>query len=345
MSDKPSVLITGAAGYVGSLLLKRIAEQRDQFAEVVAFDIRPPSGVPEQAGIEVVTGDIRNDTLEQALRAHAVDTVVHLASIVTPAKGMTREFIHSVDVEGTRNVLRSCADANVKHVIVTSSGAAYGYHADNPRPLFEDNALRGNPEFAYSDHKRRVEEMLAEFRAEHPELRQLVLRVCTIIGEKTDNQITDIFRKPFIAGVAGTETPFVFIWDQDLVACLLKGILESAEGVFNVAGDGQLTLRQIARLIGKPYLPIPPAVLRGALWLFHKAGLSQYGPEQVNFLRYRPVLANDRLKRVFGYSPRYSSRDAFENFMVTNLYPRNTGAGGKPPASTRRDPLPRDSRL
>ena len=62
-------------------------------------------------------------------------------------------------------------------IVVTSSGAAYGYHPDNPVPLTEDAPCRGNPEFAYADHKRQVEEMLAEVRATHPALEQVVLRV------------------------------------------------------------------------------------------------------------------------------------------------------------------------
>jgi UDP-glucose 4-epimerase len=46
----------------------------------------------------------------------------------------------------------------------------------------------------------------------------------------------------------------------------------------------------------------------------HPIGLSQYGPEQVDFLRYRPVLSNARLQSEFGYKPRKSSREAFDYF-------------------------------
>ena len=44
----------------------------------------------------------------------------------------------------------------------------------------------------------------------------------------------------------------------------------------------------------------------------HPLGLSRYGPEQVRFLQYRPVLDNQRLKQVFGYTPELSSAQVFD---------------------------------
>ncbi|HEO69709.1 MAG TPA: NAD-dependent epimerase/dehydratase family protein, partial [Candidatus Hydrogenedentes bacterium] len=229
---------------------------------------------------------------------------------------------YSVDVLGTRNVLEACMAAGVRHLVVTSSGAAYGYYADNPQPLREDDAIRGNPEFAYSDHKRQIEAMLAEARRAHPELKQLILRPGTVIGPATRNQITDLFDKRFVLGLWACDSPFVFIWDEDVAACIIKGVLDEAEGVYNLAGDGALSPREIAAIMGKPYVPLPVAPLRAVLWLLRAIGATQYGPEQVNFLRYRPVLDNNRLKSEFAYTPRYTSREAFEHFLEA----RRTGS-------------------
>ena len=251
------------------------------------------------------------------LREYAVDSVVHLAAIVNPGKGSSRELQHSIDVLGTENVLAACIDAGVGQLVVTSSGAAYGYHADNPVPLSEDDALRGNPEFAYSDHKRQVEELLARARVDHPELRQLVFRPGAILGDTTRNQITDLFEKKIVLGVTGCDAPFTFIWDRDVIACLVKGILEDASGIFNLAGDGTTTMPEIARRLGKHYLPLPSWLIRAALTVLHPLRLSQYGPEQVDFLRYRPVLSNTRLKEEFGYSPQLSSTEVFERYRNT----------------------------
>ena len=82
-------------------------------------------------------------------------------------------------------------------------------------------------------------------------------------------------------------------------------------GVFNLAGDGALSMREIAQQLNKPYLPVPAWLLRALLTVLHPLGVVQYGPEQVGFLQYRPVLANARLKRDFGYTPRFTSAEAF----------------------------------
>ncbi len=175
--------------------------------------------------------------------------------------------------------------------------------------------MRGNPEFAYADHKRQVEERLARYRDTHPGLRQLVLRSGTVLGAETDNQITALFHKPFILGIAGADSPFVFIWDEDLADIIVRGIAENAAGIYNVAGDGVMTMRDIARAVQRPFVPVPAWLLRGVLALLKALRATPYGPEQVNFLRYRPVLDNTRLKRVFGYTPLKTSREAFAFYL------------------------------
>ncbi len=307
-----SVLVTGASGFIGHSLIEALADDPGRLEHIVALDVRETPAEARRDGVIYQVGDIRDPDLEKVVVEHGVDTIVHLAAIVSPGKGDTRDFEYSVDVGGTRNVLEASVRHGVRRVIVTSSGAAYGYYADNPEWIHEDDALRGNQTFAYSDHKRLVEEMLAEYRDAHPELEQLIFRPGTILGESVGNQITDIFHKPVIMGVAGSPTPFVFIWDRDVVACLVKGIREGRPGIYNMAGDGAVPLAEIAQIVGKPYIAIPAWLIRGALSILNPLGLSQYGPEQVDFLRYRPVLSNDALKRDFGYTPQKTSREVFD---------------------------------
>ena len=305
------VLVTGAAGFLGQGLIGALAQGRLCEA-VIAVDVRELPAAQQLPGITWVRQDVRDPALANTIAAHHIDTVVHLASIVTPGKDSNRAFEYSVDVGGTHNVLQACVQHGVRHIVVSSSGAAYGYHADNAPWLTEDMPLRGNDSFAYSHHKRLVEEMLAQYRQNHPQLAQTVLRIGTILGDRGDNQITALFEKPRLLAIQGSDSPFVFIWDEDVTGAILHALSGQAQsGCFNLAGDGALTIFDIAQKLNKPPLVLPAWLLKSALWLGSRLGVSRYGPEQLDFLRYRPVLLNTALKTRFGYTPAKTSAAAF----------------------------------
>ena len=385
--EKPlkTVLVTGASGYLGKHLIRALATDRKGIQDIVAADIRKPPIKDQEKGVTYLEADVRSLEMGRIIKTHSIDTIVHLATIVTPPKGSSHDLEYSVDVIGTQNILNACIENQVKKIIVTSSGAAYGYYADNAPILTEDDPIRGNREFPYAYHKRLVEEMLAEYRKEYPQLKQIVFRPGTILGENVSNQITNLFEKKIVLGIKGADSPFVFIWDQDVVNCIKKGITEDKEGIYNLAGDGALTMKQIAGILEKPYVEISDKLLEKLFGLFqnirgfqsnvkksipsiigpvimnfqlvqdmltgflprsvhplveklHKAqnqlgqilpenigpvfellddNLPPYGPEQVVFLKYRPVLSNQKLKDKFGYTPIKTSEDVFRFYLDT----------------------------
>ncbi len=317
------ILITGAAGMIGRALLDELAKapeahEAPKTHEIIATDIAEPRELPDNITFKRmdVTGADEALSPARVIAETRPDTIVHLASIVDPPKHLkgqaARDFAHAVDVTGTRNVLDAALANGVRRLVVTSSGAAYGYHADNPVPLTEADPVRGNEAFAYAHHKRLVEEMLAGARRDHPELEQVVLRVGTVLGEGTENQITALFRRPRLLAIAGSDSPFVFIWTRDLARILMRAATDGPPGIFNVAGDGALGVDQLAKRLGKRVLRVPAWLVKAALGVAHPLGLSRYGPEQVRFLQYRPVLANDALKRDFGYTPEKTSAEVFD---------------------------------
>lgn len=322
MASAPAVLVTGAAGYVGRLCVAALAERSNELSKLVALDWIEVEGAHRIDGVVYEQGDICDHALKGLFREHAIDTVVHLASIVRTPDGAPADLAYRVDVLGTKNVLEACEDVGATRLIVTSSGAAYGYHADNPEWIDENDPLRGNDEFEYSKNKRLIEAMLAQWREDRPELRQIVFRPGTIVGEEVHSPVTDLFEQPVVLGIAGSDSPFVFIWDQDLVACLVDAVFSDKVGAYNQAGDGALTPREIAKMLAKPYLPLPGALVKATLWVLKRLGLTENGPERVDFLRYRPVLSNRRLKEEYGYTPQLTSREAFE------LYARARGLLG-----------------
>jgi UDP-glucose 4-epimerase len=312
------VYVTGGNGFLGHSVVKGLAAAWDEVDLVVSADLRDPEPGREVEGVIYTRADVTDpQVVSDQILDNEIDTVVHLASIVNPGKETTVEQEYAVDVTGSRNVFEACVRHGVKRVVVSSSGAAYGYHADNPAWLKESDPVRGTETFPYSLHKRLVEEMLAEYRESAPQLEQVILRIGTILGETVDNQITDLFRAKRLLKIRGSDSPFVFIWDQDVVEIMLRAVLGEKTGIYNVAGDGAMTVDEIARELGKGTMPVPVGALKAGLRIANRLGRSPHGPYQTDFLQYRPVLDNTRLKEEFGYTPKDTSREAFKAWQAS----------------------------
>ncbi|QHG83305.1 SDR family oxidoreductase [Rhodococcus rhodochrous] len=312
-----TALVTGGNGFLGSAV---VAALRSRGVRVISADLHEPADRHERTGADDavvhVIADVRDRRrIAEVVGTHRPDVIVHLASIVNPGRDTTPEQEYAVDVDGARNVVDAALTYGVRRLVVASSGAAYGYHADNPVPLTEDDPIRGNDEFTYSRHKRLVEEMLAATRVEHPQLEQVILRIGTILGETVRNQITALLDRERLLVVAGSDSPFVFVWHTDVAAAFAEAVLGPVTGIFNVAGDGVVTVPEIAAMTNRRTLTVPAAVLKLALRIGRALRLTEHGPERVGFLQYRPVLDNRRLREELGVRLQYTSREAFEAYQ------------------------------
>ncbi|MDF3931852.1 NAD-dependent epimerase/dehydratase family protein [Pseudomonas citronellolis] len=310
------VLVTGAAGHLGQNLLNELAVQHLDWS-LVAADIRALPTQNLRPNIEPVRLDIgHSKQVMECVRHWRPDAIVHLAAVINPPREMSATRLHTIEVGGSKALFEAAGENGVRQLIVASSAAAYGFHPDNAEWIDESHPLRGHSQFPFARHKHEIEQLLGGLRTTYPQLRQLILRPGTILGRGVHNPVTDLFKGRSVLGISGRCSPFVFIWDQDVVNVIRQGLERGSEGVYNLAGDGALSLREIAEILRKPYRPLPAPLLRGALALLKPLGLARFGPEQVDFLRYRPVLANARLKQEFGYQPRYTSREAFLAFIA-----------------------------
>ncbi len=104
--------------------------------------------------------------------------------------------------------------------------------------------------------------------------------------------------------------------DTDLVAIVVRAVDRAPPGIYNVAGSGTLTIDQIAARLGKPTLAVPERLLKAALAVANRLRVTRYGPEQTGFLRFRPVLDNTRLMEEFGYTPEFTSAEAFDRWLA-----------------------------
>jgi len=304
------VLITGASGYIGGKLAAYLAT-KPEVEEIVGTDIRAPS--IDAAKVVFYNRDVRF-SIEDILKKHAVDTVVHTAFVLPPSHDTN--LMEDINVNGTMSVLSSAIGASVSRFLYTSSATAYGFHPDNRRPLTEESPLRGNEDFTYSRTKRIIEGMLGEFVHGNCRVEITIVRPCFVVGPGFDNPLATYLRRAVVPIPLTTE-PVQFVHEDDLVEIIFQLLARDRTGAYNVGADGTITVEEMVKLLGNKHIRIPYPLLSAlnqVAWLLRLSFLTEFPSPALNMIRYPWVVDSDKLKREINYSYRYTSREAFEDF-------------------------------
>jgi UDP-glucose 4-epimerase len=322
-----SVLVTGAARYIGGRVAARLAEHPD-VDRVVAVDVVPPR--LDLGGAEFIRADIRNPVIAKIMDAADVDTVVHAGVIATPMQAGGRAAMKDINVIGTMQLLAACQkSATVRQLVVKSTASVYGSGPRDPAMFTEDTAPKHPPTSGWAKDSMEVEGYVRGFARRRPDIAVSILRFANVIGPSIDTAMTSYFSLPVIPTVLGFDARLQFLHEDDcLDAMQMIALTEdptACAGVYNVAGPGALMLSQAVRRLGRPAIAFPRALLGVAGRSLGRAGLADFSAEQVRFLTYGRVIDTTRITTDVGFTARWSTPDAFAEFalghQVTPLLP------------------------
>jgi len=160
------VVITGAGGFLGARLLRRLAADGTldgrPVGEVVLFDAHPPQTVPADAPFPILSaaGDIADPAAVAALFAGGADAVFHLAAVVSGQAEADFDLGMRVNLDGTRAVLEACrALPAPPRLVFASSLAVFG--GGNAGVVGDDTPAR--PENSYGAQKAAGEILVGEY--------------------------------------------------------------------------------------------------------------------------------------------------------------------------------------
>ena len=306
-------VITGGSGYIGSRLVGMLSRREDTEAIVNCDVARPRGGYVPKTAFERI--DVRDrDGVCDVLDRVKPDALVHLAFILNPSHD--EHFMYDVDVNGTHNVLEAAGQAGTQQVLVTTSAVAYGAFPDNPVPLTEDDPVRGVSAFSYARDKTESDRICQLWAAKYPERVMTIVRPCIVFGPNVDNYLVRLWTKqPFAADVGTLDNQIQFVHEDDVVEGITALLLGRHAGAFNVAGDGQMTMRECAEIIGSPIRKMPLRAYRGLAHAMWAARLSEAPPGQIDFALYPWIVSNEKLKQTAGWSPKHTTRETFEITM------------------------------
>jgi UDP-glucose 4-epimerase len=310
------VLVTGAARTTGRRLVGALAEEPEVERVVAVDDLEPLEPFPDK--VEHLAVDLRSPALVRAVRSAGIDTCVHLGVTAEPRAAGGRVSMKERNVLGTMQLLAAAYHApDLRRLVLKSTTAVYGAAAGDPA-VWTEAMSHETPRYGFGKDAIEVEDYVRSFDRRRPDVAVTVLRLANQVGPTVDNPLTRYFGLPVCPTVLGFDPRLQFLHEEDTAEVLLRTTLGPApRGTFNVAGDGVVLLSQAIRIAGKPPLPIPEPLVNQVAEVVGRS--VDFSPEQVRFLQYGRVADTSAAAEQLGFTPKWTSRQAFEDFAATRL--------------------------
>ena len=276
-----TVLVTGAAGFIGSALCQRLCGLGHR---VIGYDnlsrgrreYLPPAA-------RLVEGDIRDPArFKETIRQVRPDWLIHLAAMhFIPECIAHPEETMDVNVEGTRRVLEACRDGAVGGVILASSAAVY---APSDDPCDEESTpLR--PLEVYGDSKLEAEKLARTFH-DATGIPTTVLRLFNAIGRNETNphvvpHIFESLQRSDVIDLGNTAPRRDYIDTRDIAEAILA-VSESSSGfrIFNVGTGAAYSVDEVVeslrRILRRPIAIVQdPSRLRASERMLLEANIGR----------------------------------------------------------------------
>ena len=320
-----TVAVTGPTGEIGKPFIKALERQKD-VTRILGMARRPfDPKAHKWSKTEYRQGDVLDRAAVDALCAEA-DVVVHLAFIIVAGSMES----HNINLEGSRNVFEAAVKAKAQRLVYASSVAAYGFHEDNPLPLTEDLAARGTDAHPYSADKAAVEDVLSEV-VEDSETDAYVFRPCIVAGpeapllinsipyvqlsERLPGAVRALFDQvPILKPVLPDPgVPFQLVHHDDVALALRAAVLgRGAPGVYNLAGKGEVTMRDLADALGYYTVPVPELAVDATAEVISRLPFLPDEASWIEAARIPVVMDTAKARSELGWRPRHDALDTLK---------------------------------
>lgn len=310
-----TVVVTGVSSFKGSRILKAL-EKDSRYKSIVAIDHKKPGFPLKKTKFYKIdlTETVADMKMAEIFKKEKCDTLVHCALPTTPPKNQA--FTHELISIGTLYVLTACQEARVRKVILASTTDVYGAFPTNPNFLQEDlHPPKGDRQSQFLRDKIDAEKQVLKYAEKHPDRIVTVLRPATILGPTIQSYKTNYLRRPFITTVMGFDPLLQFVHEDDMIRAFMLTIEKDSPGIFNITGDGVLPLSRVIKICGKVNVRVFQMGFKTLVQLMWYADIAPAPSSHVNFLRYLYVADGTKARKILGFVPKFSTKEALLSFV------------------------------
>lgn len=308
------VLVTGANGFTGSYLCRKLVERGDHVLALVRASSK--RDLLQGVDVEFVIGDLAEETLPAAA-LHGVDTVYNVAAVFR-TEGVSDKYFYDVNADGVDRLLHAAYQANVSRFVHCSTIGVLG--AIKHPPASETAPY--NPDDVYQRSKLEGEQRALAFQKKY-DFPLSVVRPAAIYGPG-DMRMLKLFRavdKKIFWMIGSGDIYFHMVYVEDLIdGIILAGERSEAIGeVFILAGEEYIKLNDLVQLIGdilgrpvsKRHIPVMPVMAAAIICqrICRPLGIEPpLYPRRLKFFTKSRAFDISKAKRLLGYQPKFDLR-------------------------------------
>lgn len=293
-------LITGGAGFFGSILKEDLLKQGDT---CVSIDLEQDTY--KNKNFIAIQGDIRNlKLLDETFNRYKFDAVFHCAALLAHVRKDLKNLWTS-NVDGTKNIAECCKKYKVPKLIFISSNCLWAKNFEFPVKETEEPA----PVEIYGKSKFEAEKILLSYN----DYKTIIFRSPTIMDEGRLGLLGILFefidenRKLWMVGDG--KNKYQFIYAKDLSAACIKALNYDNTDIFNIGSDNVKTFNEVYQYVidkvksrSKLY-HMPKWFMILGMKICYTLGISPLGPYQYKMISENFIFDTSHIKKELGFIP------------------------------------------
>jgi UDP-glucose 4-epimerase len=306
-----SVLIIGIQGALSKITAEILIKKFPDI-KIHGVDSRPITGLQHRNEITLEKIKYTRTNFEKIFREHQFDCILHLGRLghARAINDMNQRI--NINLVGTNTILELAQKFKCKKVVILSTHHVYGALADNPMFLTENSPLRASFKFPELRDVVEMDQMCTNWMWKNQNsIDTIVLRPANIVGPQINNSITQ-YLKTLYAPIPIDYNPMIqFVHEFDMAEIITRSLSELPTGVYNVANDEVISLKEAVNVIGIKKIPTPIILVEQLAKIINP--LWKFPNYLLGYIKYPTTLDNSHLKDKLGTNIfRFSSKEALE---------------------------------